>query len=423
MGVKSLRDQQREIAKLTTSYQRLARSGTLSSREIREAQEALRRKVSEVRGELQRESKTIAGLAKQLAPFIGVGAAALFTKNLAGSAITAADDYTRLNSQLRLVTKNEQELAETNEKLFQIAQDTRSAFGPVVELYARAARSTENLNLSQSALFSITTSVNQAMQISGATSTEANSAVLQFTQALQSGVLRGEEFNSISENGARLLKALAEGMGVPIEAMRSMAEAGELTRDRIISALLSQSDTIDAEFSKLERTVDQSLTQLKNSFTKALAQTNTQPLVDSIDELRKVISDPAVIEGLSTFAGWLVKIAEGAIRAAAGVGNVAAEISKAFRDDLDLPLSEIDELDQKINDLRTKLRKSNRGRGDSEFTQSIKKEISALEALKDAKEVQRDEEVEKLDKELFTLRRRLRTNSRRADTAEGKQTA
>lgn len=320
LGVKSIRDQQREIAKLTASYNRLARSGTLSSKEITQAQEALRRKVAEVRGELQREEKTISALSKTLAPYIGVGASAVFAKGLASSAVTASDEYTRLNSQLKLAIDNEEALAETNQKLFNLAQDTRTEFGPVVTLYSRAARATKNLGLSQDTLLTITRSVNQAMQISGATSTEASSAILQFTQALQSGVLRGEEFNSISENGARLMQALADGMGVPIEAMRSMAEEGELTRDRIIEALTSQSGVIDKEFSKLEITVDQSLTQLSNSFKRAVSSTDTAPLVQSIKDLQTVIEDPAIITGLTSITNALVKLGTTGVKAVGQVG-------------------------------------------------------------------------------------------------------
>ena len=105
----------------------------------------------------------------------------------------------------------------------------------------------------------ITESISQALRLSGASATEAQSALLQFGQALAAGVLRGEEFNSVVENSPRLAKALADGLDVPIGRLRKMAEEGRLTAEVVVKALLSQKDTLAAEYAELPATVESGL--------------------------------------------------------------------------------------------------------------------------------------------------------------------
>ncbi len=411
LGVTSLRQQQREVSKLTASYNRLANSGKAGSRELLQAQEALRRKVAEVRGEVIREGNALKSVGKSLAPFIGVGAATLFAKRLGGSAIAASDDYKRLNSQIRLVTNSQEELASTNEKLFRLAQETRSEFAPVVTLYTRAARATKSLGLSQNTLLDITRAVNQATQISGATQQESTSSVIQFTQALQSGVLRGEEFNSVSENGARLITALADGLGVPIEKMRELAEAGELTRDKLIAALTSQSSVINAEFEQLDLTVEQSLTRLSNSFQRAVAQSDTSGLIDAIKDLERVVSDPATIEGLANLTGAIVSLVNVAINA----GTEFAQFSKNLGEDIAAlihgPLGEIGELDKRIERLKESL-------GDT-FTLGFGVDLGAG-FVDDAEVLAKISELEKL-RDLALERQGFQTEPQKKAAAEAVQ--
>src|SRR5574338_259213 len=91
---------------------------------------------------------------------------------------------------------------------------------------------------------SLTESISQALRISGASAAEAQSSLLQFGQALASGVLRGEEFNSVVENSPRLAKALADGLNVPIGRLRKLAAEGRLTADVVVNALMSQKDKL-----------------------------------------------------------------------------------------------------------------------------------------------------------------------------------
>jgi hypothetical protein len=103
-----------------------------------------------------------------------------------------AETYTQINNRLRLVTSSSQNLRRINDELFASAQRTRSSYEGTVDLYSRVARNAEQLGLSQERLLKITESVNQAIRVSGASSEEAASGVLQFGQALGSGKLQGD---------------------------------------------------------------------------------------------------------------------------------------------------------------------------------------------------------------------------------------
>src|SRR5690606_17759855 len=102
----------------------------------------------------------------------------------------------------------------------------------------------------------------------GSSASEANSSVRQFSQAMASGVLRGDEFNSIMENSPRLARALADGLNVPVGALRKMAEEGELTSDRVVAAIESQSEVIEREFQKVPLTVSRATQKVRNALLK-----------------------------------------------------------------------------------------------------------------------------------------------------------
>ena len=176
-----------------------------------------------------------------------------------------ADVQTMLDSRTRLVTHSTNELTASRERLFALAQSTRTSEEATVDLYARISRSTKELGRSQEDLFRITETVNKSIGISGGSAASAQAALVQLGQAFASGTLRGEELNSVMEQAPRLAEAIATGMGVSIGKLRKMGEEGELTAQAIVEALLSQSAAIDAEYSKITLTVSQAFTVLDNS--------------------------------------------------------------------------------------------------------------------------------------------------------------
>lgn len=188
--------------------------------------------------------------------------------------IAQADTMTRLDSQIKLVTNSTQELEETQADLFALSQETRQSLEATTNLYARMARASESMGTSQEDLLVATKAVNQALVISGASATEASSTITQLSQALASGVLRGEEFNSISENGSRVARALADNLGVTVGELRAMAKEGKLTSDVVMQALIEQAETLEGEFGQMGTTVEQSMTVTNNSMLSLVGTIN-----------------------------------------------------------------------------------------------------------------------------------------------------
>jgi tape measure domain-containing protein len=184
----------------------------------------------------------------------------------------AADEWTNINNKLRLVTKSEEDLIDVRAKLLSLSVETRTELETTVTLYARLQRATEEANLTQVELLDITKAINQSFAISGATVTETTASITQLTQALASGVLRGEEFNSISEQAPRLLEALTDALGVTRGELRNMAKDGVLTSEIVIDAIKGSSNAIADEFATAVPTASQALTVLGTSLTLAIGK-------------------------------------------------------------------------------------------------------------------------------------------------------
>ena len=105
----------------------------------------------------------------------------------------------------------------------------------------------------------ITEAVSTGLKLSGANTQEASSVITQFSRALAQGVLRGEEFNAVNEAGDRVIRALAAGMGVARKDLKSMADRGQLTIDKVVPALMSQLGSLQGEFASMPQTVSGSL--------------------------------------------------------------------------------------------------------------------------------------------------------------------
>ncbi|EED4811463.1 tape measure protein, partial [Salmonella enterica subsp. enterica serovar Montevideo] len=156
-----------------------------------------------------------------------------------------------------------------------ITQQTRGSLDATASLYARLERATREYGTSADDLAKLTTIINQGFVVSGATAQEAENAIIQLSQGLASGALRGEEFNSVNEQGNRLIVALADSMGVGIGQMRQMAAAGKLTTDVVVNGLLSQGVTIGNEFANTTTTISQALQVAGNNITKFFGENST----------------------------------------------------------------------------------------------------------------------------------------------------
>lgn len=234
----------------------------------------------------------------------------------------AIDSWNQYESRLRLVTGSAEELVFVQRRLFETAQDTRSAFGATVTLYSRVANSTRELGLAQTELIDFTRTVQQAIQIGGASAQEAEAGVRQFAQALASGELRGDEFRSISENLIGLRDALVDGLNelgeygdVTVATLREMAANGELTTEVLLRAIQAVDDQTQETFDRLPRTIGQAIQQLENDLFRVIGTTDETTeaglrFAEAIDRVRDVINSPDFTNGISIVVEGLAFMAE-----------------------------------------------------------------------------------------------------------------
>lgn len=186
-----------------------------------------------------------------------------------------ADAWTTLNNKLANALRPSEQLVDVTERVFNITQQTRGSLDATASLYARLERATREYGTSADDLAKLTTIINQGFVVSGATAQEAENAIIQLSQGLASGALRGDEFNSVNEQGNRLMIALADSMNVSIGALRNMAAEGKLTTDVIVNGLLSQGVTIGNEFANTTTTISQALQVAGNNITKFFGENST----------------------------------------------------------------------------------------------------------------------------------------------------
>lgn len=215
------------------------------------------------------------------------------------------DEYTNLNGRLKVVIDNTQKYAVAQTQVYAIAQATYSSLSATANLYARLTVSLEELNSSQNEVALITKTVNQALLVSGATSAEASSAIIQLSQSFASGVLRGEEFNAVNEAAPRIMTALAKSLNVSRGALREMASEGKLTAEVLRKALVDDAANISKEAANVPLTIGRGYESLRNDLLK---------FVGGMDK----------VYGVSTF------VAEGLRSLGKNIGEVGGALASAI---------------------------------------------------------------------------------------------
>lgn len=188
-----------------------------------------------------------------------------------------ADAWASASGQIRIATKDFAEAAAVQEQLFKTAQNTRQGFTDIVELYSRTARSGKELGASQAQLIKFTENVGKTLAASSTSAQQAQGALMQMGQALGSGVVRAEEFNSILEGAPAILQVVAnhiEGAEGSIGKLRKMMLDGQLTSKAFFDAMLAGSEEIDEKFGKASFTISQGFTLMSNAFMRWIGQTD-----------------------------------------------------------------------------------------------------------------------------------------------------
>jgi tape measure domain-containing protein len=249
----------------------------------------------------QKAGDGVDGLAKkfgeaktQVAALAGINIGQGMVKDV----LATADAVNNLQSRIELATGEGNAFKSSFKEIGDIAQRTGSNLEQTGILFTRLTEAGKSAGLSSQAAIAqaltLTETINQAVQLSGGSAESSKAAVTQLIQGLQSGVLRGEEFNSVMEQAPRLSKALADSLGVTAGELRKMAEAGTLSADTVIKSLKGQSATLQAEFATLPITVGRSVEKL---------QTQWALYIGDLDKSRGITAK--VAQGLDLLAGNL----------------------------------------------------------------------------------------------------------------------
>ncbi|UAK19629.1 phage tail tape measure protein [Kluyvera sp. CRP] len=317
---------QSEIARAsrmgTDYYRTMEQGGKKAAAATRETQRSL----ADLNSQLATVRSSAVGLA-------GAWAGAFTTHQL----IQFADTWNQLNGRLRLASSSSEDYVQSQRVLMEISQRTGTSLEANSNLYSRIAQSLRDAGYASADVAKVTETVATSLKLSGASTEEASSVITQLSQALGSGVLRGEEFNAIMENGGRLAKLLADGLGTTVGGLRNMANNGELTTNKIVP-LLTNVEILRKEFDTLPASISGSAQKVQNAFLAWVGGANdavgaSSTLSGVLDGLATNIDDVAntagilVGVGLARYFGNMVGSVAQSTRAV--LANTAAEVALA----------------------------------------------------------------------------------------------
>ncbi|QLS02124.1 phage tail tape measure protein [Enterobacter roggenkampii] len=302
---------QSEIARAsrmgTDYYRTMEQGGKKAAAATRETQRSL----ADLNSQLATVRSSAAGLA-------GAWAGAFATHQL----IQFADTWNQLNGRLRLASSSSEDYVQSQRVLMEISQRTGTSLEANSNLYSRIAQSLRDAGYASADVAKVTETVATSLKLSGASTEEASSVITQLSQALGSGVLRGEEFNAIMESGGRLAKLLADGLGTTVGGLRNMANNGQLTTEKIMP-LLTNVDQLRKEFDTLPASVSGSAQKVENAFMAWVGGANDA--VGASSALAGVLDGLANnITGVANGLGVLT-----AVGVARYFGNVASSAATA----------------------------------------------------------------------------------------------
>ncbi|MBA4130049.1 MAG: hypothetical protein C0519_01345 [Hyphomicrobium sp.] len=302
---------------------------TINSDGARRGAAELNRALDGSRGHVERFDRSLFNANRALVAFGGVMAAKALL-DVGKAAISAADDFTRLEARLNAIGTGGSSAQEIMAAIGNAADRARVPVNDLTDVYARNAAALERLGYNQTEAVRIAETLSKLGTLSGGSAQSVTAALFQLSQAFNSGTLRGEEFNSIAEQTPEVLRALADSTGQPIGELRKLASEGRITAQTVADAMLYVSQSTDERFGRMGTTVDQSLTLLSNSFAENWGRISkemgvTESWSDLVKELTKTIEGPVGSGILSAFAFGL-----------SGIADAARAGHTAFRDLIDV---------------------------------------------------------------------------------------
>lgn len=300
------------------------------------------REMKKATAKTKKELKSVADYGKLVGGQLGVAFATLGSAVSVSHIIATADQMQNLASQIRLATSSTEQFHAVQTKLRAIANEQRSSFDAVVDLYSNSQRSLSALGKSQQDVINFTRNMTMAMNVGGRSAQAQAAALTQLGQALASGALRGDEFNSVAEQAPILMDLIAKEMGVTSKAIRELAKDGKITADVVYNAVAKATDSLSAMSAKMPTTVSQALQVIKNEYgylvddimnqNSMMSQNIANAALWAAEHFRTLVSVGAMVGAV-----WLANIAKNsalvtsfATLTGASLANTKASVANAF---------------------------------------------------------------------------------------------
>ncbi|HCJ28149.1 MAG TPA: hypothetical protein DHV63_02305 [Pseudomonas sp.] len=407
LGVGRYRALQAELIRVQQQYKILRSSGTLTTRELAIAQQTYTQRIRETNQALRDNALARSGAGVGTAVGGLVGGIGLLEG--ARAYASATDLAKKMEAQLRLATESQEEFNRAQAETYRIAQENQAPLADVVTLYSRLTPALREVGRGQGDALQIIEAVTKSLRISGATAQETASTIQQFSQALGSGILRGEEFNTLAESSPRLLRALADGLNTNVGALRQLAADGQLTANVISDVLIGQLPKLTEEAAQLPETFSGAATKFKNDLVAAITVLDrftgaSDSAIGSLGRLSGALSaaskaeSPAVLDRFNeTFRllrnsdfqskafSFLLFGFEGAMEQAAEVEEAVGVVKEARQDDLNNYAAYISNLET--------LRQTEVKAASDAVKARVRAERDALNELEKAKRAQLDTEI------------------------------
>jgi len=258
-GFRLSRDELVKLREATDQTGAAAKTGATNVKQLGDATEKTGKQASGTSDAMRRLEGVVAGV---------------FTVATLRQAVQYADTMNLIDARIRIVTNTTEQFNTAQQGVFDISQRTATSLEATAGLYTRLELSLKGTDTAQQDVLRTTELISKAMAASGASATEANNAMIQLSQGLAAGALRGDEFRSVAEQAPRILQALQESLGKTRGELKELADDGKLSTEILVKALLEQGETIDAEYSEIPLTVGRAFTILRNETLAYVANTD-----------------------------------------------------------------------------------------------------------------------------------------------------
>lgn len=304
--------QNMDVSAANDAYLRLSQTVCNTERYIRDNVDEQGRFNQEISAGTQQANELTNTIKRAVAAYISIQSV--------GKALNISDELVQTTSRLNMMNDGVQTTAELVNMVYAAAQDARGSFSQMADVVARFGNNAKDAFSSSEEVVAFADLIQKQMTIAGASTQEAANAELQLSQALGSGVLRGDELNSIFEQAPNLIQNIADYLDVPIGKIREMAADGELSADVVKAAIFSAADDINSKFNEMPMTWGQIWQSMQNTALIAF-----QPVLQRLNDLANSEAFQTFIQGaieaMATLANILLNVFEVAASVGAFIGD------------------------------------------------------------------------------------------------------